>query len=449
VTQRVNRFYLEAALTDNSTQKNRKDIDIQGTSSAGVLPLLNQLAKRLDSGASGFSTRNNLAAKNFVQAAESSKVQERAAALMDAINVDPSFGLAYIALADVDAQSAPKAIPALLQMGLIHQAGFTPFDRVRFNALQARYSHVPLAQQESAFRAILQVAPNDIDALAGVGSLSFLAGNATDGRRYLERALALNVGNVNLRRALADGLFETRHFAEAEKLLVGMDNNIALLPQLATCVLLEGDLARANAIADRFVASVANPDARMLYRAVWLKLSGQSEKAAQLLNNANFTQPQIHAFALSELAVWQMMSNNFRAARQSATNAQQLDPRPGSFGAVVALLAAADGPAEPFKELVDNSFLAGNEPAKNSVLGYGFFLGGHFADAAQCWQNLLQQSGGVDLRARAMLAASLIHQGKTDQGRQIKVEPFAPDFSDLYAAVSFLEMNRDLGIGVR
>lgn len=449
ITQRANYLYVQAALTDTSTQKNLEDIDLRGPDSAGIVSLLNALAKRIDSTASLFSTSNNAALQDFVQAAETSNVQDRANALSKAVSADRSFGMAYMALADVDAQSAPKSIPGLLESGASHEAGFTPFDRLRFDALRARYFHLPLAQQEAAFRAILQVAPNNVDALGALGTFSFLSGDAAAGTRYLERAVDLNAGNPNLRRALADGLLQTRHFAQAEKLLVAMDNNVAVLPELAICVLLEGDVARANTIADRFIASIGNADLKTLFRAVWLKLSGHSAEATQLLTTSKFQQPQIQAIAWSEVAVWQMIRNDFGAARQSAAAAERLDARPGSFSSLVAILSAADGPADKWKQQVNESFLSGDEQAKNAVLGYGLFLGGHFAEAAEFWQNMLLQSGHIDLRARTMLAASLIAQGRADQTHKINVEPFAPDFGDLYAAVSFLEMNRDLGIGVR
>ena len=449
VTQRNGRISLDTAVASNLSQQNRQVIDLNGTNSSDFLPLLNELAKRIDSRASSFSTRNNRALQAYVTALSQQAAQQRIAALTDAISLDPSFGLAYMTLADVEVQAAPQALPALLQSASSHSATFTPLDRTRFNAFHARYSHAPLPKEEAAFRAVLQIAPNETDALITVGSLSFLRGDATDGKQNLQRALELNPGNINIRKALADGFFETRQFAEAEKLLVGMDNNASVLPELAICVLLEGDPARANTIAERLFASLSTPDAKTFFRAVWLKVSGQSERAVQLLSSANFAQPSAQAIAFAELSIWQMLANNFPAAKQLAAKAQHVDSRPGSLGSIVAILANSNEPAGVWKQQVDGSFLSGNEQVKKVVLGYGFFLGGHYAEAAQVWDMLLQQSGGADLRARAMLAASLIQQGKTDQAQQIKVEPFVPDLSDLYAAVSFLELNRDLGISAK
>jgi len=449
VTQRDGRISLNTAITDNGTQQNQRVIDLKGASSSGILPLLNELAKQIDNRAASFSTKSNRALEAYVNGASTTVPQQRLAALADAIHIDPSFGLAYLALADADAQSAPQALPALLQAAAGHTAQFTPLDRARFNAYLARYSHAPLAKQEAAFRAVLQVAPNESDALVTAGSLSFLRGNAADGTRYLQRALELNPGNVSVRKALADGLFETRRFAEAEKLLVGMDNNQAVLPELAVCVLLEGDAARANTIAERLFASIANPDAKTLVHAAWLEFSGQSQKAVELLSSAKFAQPAAQSFAYGELSVWQMIANDFAGAKQWASKAQQLDPRPGSAGSIVAMLAKANEPADMWKQEIESSFIASNEQLKTAVLGYGFFLGAHYSEAAQVWNAALQQSGDSDLRARAMLAASLSREGKADQAKQIKVEPFVPEFGDLYAAISFLEITRYLGIGVR
>ena len=443
------RISVSADVTDNATQKNAEVINLEGQINPGILPLLNRLAKRLDASASNFSTNNGQALQLFINAATMPKAQGRVALLTQAVTLDPSFGLAYIALADAETQADPAAIAALLKTAAAHEAQFTPFDRARFHALELRYSHAPVAEQEAAFRAVLQIAPNQSDALAAVGTLSFLRGDAKSGEAYLGKALELNPGNVNLRRSLADGLFETRHFADAEKVLVGLDNNVSLLPELAVCVLMEGDAARANTIADRLFASIANTDVKTLFQAVWWKLSGQTPKAVEALNKTNFVSPGARAIAYSELAVWQMMDHNFAPAKPLAAKALQADPRPGSFGSTVSLLADANEAADAWRQQVNNSFFAANPQSKNTVLGYGFFLGQHYMEAADVWQTILNQSGGADLRARAMLAASLRGQGKTDQARQVNVQPFVPDFGDLYASVSFFQMNRDLGIGVR
>jgi hypothetical protein len=105
-----------------------------------------------------------------------------------------------------------------------------------------------------------------------------------------------------------------------------------------------------------------------------------------------------------------------------------------------------DAPAAEWRDQVSALGLRG-EPAQ-IVLGYGFFLNRHYAEAAEVWQQILQRSGGADLRARAMLAASLEHEGRAADARTILVQSFVPDFNDLYAAVPFKEMRRLLQLQV-
>ncbi|MGA8030162.1 MAG: hypothetical protein WB992_23700, partial [Bryobacteraceae bacterium] len=69
-----------------------------------------------------------------------------------------------------------------------------------------------------------------------------------------------------------------RRFADAEKILVGLDQNTAVLPELAVCILLEGDKRRANAAAEKF-AGVLSPDAKKVYLAQWMALSGHPDQA--------------------------------------------------------------------------------------------------------------------------------------------------------------------------
>ena len=54
----------------------------------------------------------------------------------------------------------------------------------------------------------------------------------------------------------------------------------------------------------------------------------------------------------------------------------------------------------------------------------------------------LRQSGGTDLRSRAMLAASLDRAGQRRASSGLPVLPFLPDFNDPYTAIAFNEMRR-------
>jgi cytochrome c-type biogenesis protein CcmH/NrfG len=83
-------------------------------------------------------------------------------------------------------------------------------------------------------------------------------------------------------------------------------------------------------------------------------------------------------------------------------------------------------------------------PAAPLLPGYSAFLSGHFEEAARFWQNIVQQTGDADLRARAMLAASLNGAGRTEDANKTLVMPFVPDLSDGGIAIAFNQMRQRL-----
>ena len=442
IENRNGRIRIEAVFTDLHTQRNRNVLEIDGPSPAGLVGSINRLAKRIDEHASDFSTNSERALQAFTGAAESTQLQARVQMVREAASIDPAFGLAYIMWLEMAAQSAPQAISGIMATAKNHVPSFTGLDRARFNTLAARLLHAPLPQQEASLRTLLQLAPNSVDALATLGSLRFLEGDPGSGGRLLGRALELSPGNTSIRQQLGQGLLEARRFSEAEQMFVGLDNNPASLPSLATCVLLEGDTTRADTIIERFIGSVANPDLKTLFRDTWLAVSGQSGKAIAGVQTSTFENPMLRSIALSQLAMWQLMGKDAAGARKSATEAVRLDPRSVSFAAAAMLVTEGGRSVNEWRQMVDVSPIASDQQAKESVLGYGFFLNGRYSEAAQVWQQALDRSGGADLRARTMLAASFDRAGKRDDPRKVLVEPFVPEFGDLYAAVSFAEMRR-------
>ncbi len=436
VEDRQGRISIEATFTDMSTQRNHAVIRVDAASSAGLLSVGNALAKKIDEHAVDFSTKNSRVLQAFTAAAESASSEGRVQMLDEAISNDPGFGLGYITLAETVARSREQNLAALLQTGANRSASFTPLDRVRFNALRGQLSHASLEEQENAQAAVLQLAPNNSDALVALGSDRFLQGDGTRGRELLGRALELSPGNANIRNQLALGLLETRRFADAEKIFAGLNNNVSVLPELAVCILLEGDEARANAIADKLANSVYSGD-KQAYRATWFALSGHLDKAINAMQG--FYDP---AVGLAQTSVWQLMQKDFAGAKKNASSAMQLANRNIPVGVVGMLLSEGDRLPEQWRDKVDAAAL--NDQAKQAILGYGFFLYGHYSEAADVWRKALQESGGADLRARAMLASSLDHAGRSGEARKILVQPFVPEFGDLYAAISFREMRRML-----
>lgn len=444
VENRDGRISIAGTIVDPATQQIRQVVRVQAPSSGGLLPAVNELAKRLNAEATYYSTKSERALRAFTSAAETPNLQNRIVMLENAIAADPAFGLAYIALTEILAQTGQDPAP-LLEKAASHLRSFTPVDRVRFNAVMARMSHAPLPQLEQATSAVVKIAPNQLDTLVTLASDRFLLGDADGGERALKRAVELSPGNANLRQQLAVGLLETKQFANAEKVFQSIDNNPSILPALSVCILLEGDVTRADVVFNRYLALRPPADpVTPIIRAEWLALSGRRPQALQLLQDTAFPNAGVRAIALSQTAIWQLMTNDRAAAERSAASAFQLSHQLGLFAL---LITKGNAPAAEWRDQVNTSGI--KEQTKQVVLGYGFFLNGRYHEAVQVWSHILQQSGGTDLRARAMLASSMDRASDAADARKVLVEPFVPEFGDLYAAVSFDEMHRLLGVGVR
>ena len=208
--------------------------------------------------------------------------------------------------------------------------------------------------------------------------------------------------------------------------------------------MLEGDVARANTAAENFFKTISNSELQTVLRAAWLEITAQHSKALDSLESGKFANTNIKAVALGEAAVLRMRVKDTAGAKKDAGLALVADPRPGSFATVVNLLINGNLPPQDWRKQVDGAGL--NPQVKEPVIGYGFFLNGHFDEAAQEWRQILDRSNGTDLRARAMLAASLNKAGKSADAQKLTVLPFALEFGDLYGPISFDEMRRLTGL---
>ncbi len=429
VEEQSGRLDLRAAIAETATQQNRQILTVAGTASS-LASQLDELAKRIDGQATQFSTHNERALESFALSISSSGPQ-KLQHLKDAIGSDPSFGLAYVALADSLAETNNPEVNGVLENAESHRASFTPLDKARFELLRSRLSQAPLSDQATAGAALVKMLPNDPEALSALASSLFLQGRGADAERFMNRAIQISPENANLRQKLAAELVETGQFAQAEKVWQSLAANPGVLPQLAACILLEGDSQRANDTFEKFLAPVANPDAKALLGASWQALSGHREAAIRQLTSARFNDPRVGAFAQNQLVLWLLMDKNYQGAKQMAPT-----------GPLAELLAAGAPSAEAWEAKVKTF---PDKKARAALEAYGLFLHGFYPQAAEAWQQIEQRSGGTDLPARAMEAASLRLAGRTEDARKIRVQPFLPDFNNFYAAVSFSQLRSLLG----
>ncbi len=442
---RQSKIHITAEVVDTKTQKTTATQEIDANSASTLIPALDTLAKRLDQTAAEFPTKNTEALSLLTKAGSTQVPQQRLDAFKKAIALDPNFGFAYFLLLQTVAPAGPESYKDAVADAKAHLASFQPYDRARIQALLAQLAHAPLKERTASVEALLKVAPNDWEALSMIASVRFLNGDANAGSAALNKAIQLNPNNPSLKAELAEGLVQSKRFAEAEHVLSQLSNSPAGLAELATTILLEGDVKRATETAEKFITQVKNPDFQILLRATWSELSGDRAKALSLAETSQFTNPQIHGMALSEATVWRLMNKDFAGARRTADLGMKSDSKTTPITLVSSLLVAPDQSAEEWRKRVEASPL--NPALKEPVLAYGFFLNGHYPEAAAEWRKAYDAGEGADLRVRAMLAASLDKAGNTAEAQKIKVEPFLiRDFADVYGAVAFSEMRRLTGL---
>ncbi len=267
-------FLIHPTVRNLTAQSARELAVVRRPLAEGLIGALDQVSKEIDSGASAFSTRRDDALSSFVAALGASDAQTRRAYLETATRADPGFGLAYVALIDTAVQAHQDAQP-IIARARANLGRFTPLDRARVIALDTRLSHAPLRDQARTAASVLALAPNNVDTLTVLGSLNYLEGDAVHGSDLLHRALELSPGNIAVRRQMARGLLEAKQFRAAEQILNQIGVNSSVLPELAVCVLLEGDTARADAIFAKYLEqqqAVADPAVPLL-RANWNAIS--------------------------------------------------------------------------------------------------------------------------------------------------------------------------------
>lgn len=444
IESRQGGLHLESSIVDVSTQKVIKVVSSDASSASVVLPAVNALAKKIDAAAIDFSTNVTPAWQAVATAESNNNPQQRAQFLNQAISRDPNFGFAWVSLMEMIVPNRQTDLKNMIDEGKTHRASFTPYDKAKFDASLNRLSDAAPADQIKTAQDVLKLAPNDLQVITVLGNYQILQGDGVTGEQSLRHAAALNPANISLRFQLARGLMELRKYKDAETILTSIDKTPAVYPELATVILLEGDKARAETTVNKFIDTVQNAEIRPLLHGAWAVMSGDREKGIVLAQGATFKEPNLQELALGQISIWQLMGGDYGGVQKTIGMMTRIpSPQPSPLPILMGLLADKTSSASDWQNKVQGIQMP--DGIKQPILAYGFFLRGNYEDAAKVWQQVNDKSHGEDLHARAMLASSLDHAGKKAEAQRINVLPFTPEFTDLYAAISFTEMRRMLG----
>ena len=341
------RIRLVATLTDLEHASTRSTFAVEGNESAGLLPLLNQLARQISQSAREFGTRSPDAFRAYAEALNGKDPQAILASLDSAEKSDPHFSAvvlfrAKILLAEGKRDEALQALAAgrAASTNTIDSAEFDYLatgirgDRAgRIKALESLTTLTPadprwmreladlqLSERRftaaaQAFERLTQIDPDDPSIWNQLGYAYSYALDLANAKRALEHYNELLGGqNWNAFDSLGEVSFYFGDFAAAEKyFLQSRQNNAARaeeeLLKAAQARLMTGDLPGADGIlaSSLQLAKPAQRKAAEFEKIQWDFLTGRRKSSiAQLDRLIPSFDPEQQSLALSQLAIWKL-----------------------------------------------------------------------------------------------------------------------------------------------
>lgn len=389
VSEYQGRLEIRAAIEDLDRRKTLTSFVLSGPASDGLLPLLNQLAKRLTNAARSFSTANPAAFHLYGQALSA---QDSASALHEyqaATDADPRFVMAYIARAEILFAGNDRA--GGLQV-LAEARGKNPdvIDGAEIDYLSASGAGdssgrekaltaltrltpanskplVELAEQQFAgrkfqdavrsYEAATRLSPDDPGIWNELGYAYAQLGDLTRARSTIEHYQALAPNAANPLDSLGEVCFFLGDFANAAKYFERAHQKNpgaggSELSKAAQARLLAGDLAGADALFEQYIALVQAPERGFagLQRAQWEFLTGRRKGAmARIEQLIPRLEGDARSFGLCQLSIWKLETGDANSAAdladQAAAHAQssQAHNLSATCRAIVAMGASNSG----------------------------------------------------------------------------------------------------------
>ena len=325
--------HFEFVVEDARTHKAVENVSASGN----ALPVLDQLARKLDPGAHAFSSANPQA----VAAWGRGQYEE-------AVSLDPDFGAAWLSWAQSLATAKDTAQASMIAARALARSSLrSPADRLQLQYLSASLHQDAQAADEAlsalarlmphdlsllrrlaaeqmatrrfsdsakSYQALLQEEPDDIESWNQLAYAQALAGDVESAQKSLERYGRDPAHAANALDSRGETLFLNGKFGEAEKnFLQAHDKNSAMLGggdllKAAYARWLGGDLPGADHLFGRYLAfRTEQKDPLVSWRqAVWEYATGREPAAIAHLSSV--TSPPAANVARAQLAQWMDLS---------------------------------------------------------------------------------------------------------------------------------------------
>ncbi len=420
------------------TFQNGKLLTASGKLSAGVLPLLDALARQISPAPNSYGTKNEVALREIFQGIAAPSQDESLAHLELALRADPAFAQAYLVkiqllLARGDANGA-KAASA---QAASHANGFSGLERAKLAMMQASLGGSRSDRVEALSRLVAAV-PTDVQAMDSLANLQIAGKKFADAIRTYQTALKVDPANIvlwnslayvqaysgdstgalnsleayrklapndaNVNDTLAEIHFLFGRFAEAEKnFLEANRRNRTLvngqeLYRAAVSAFLAGNpKSAAEHMQEYFDGLKSAKDPLLAVRkAIWAYQTGDQSALSQLQSFAaqKDSPPEAASVAHSQLAIWLLDSDQRDKAREEVSKAAALAATPGSrnFAGVSGFLAAPAASTAEWKLRAERAAPA-QLAAQRQVMAYALLLARQYADAAAIWKAVYDDAG--------------------------------------------------------
>jgi Flp pilus assembly protein TadD len=436
--ERNGRIGIRATLEDLGRTKTLESFELEGAASAGFLPLANELARRLSSGARTFSTSNEKAFRFYGEALAARDLKDVEQALEAAVQVDPGFSAGYVDEAkvleetgdrerarqviQVGAGTRPDAIErANLEyvaatasgdgagrMSALEQlTAATPANPSIFKELgEMRFARRQFQQAAMEYRAAAHLDPDEPGTWNELGYALAWAKDLSGAREALAEYQKLAPGDANVLDSEGEVSYMRGDFKSAgEYFEKAAAKNPAEFVKAAEARLMVGDLPRADALFLKRLGpeASANRAGAEYQMAQWEFQTGRRragvvrmEKLSQELKG------DLQSLALSQLAVWKLETGDGKAAadlaKQAVAGAQS--PVVRKMGAIAAVIAAG-GATSSGSKLADM---------------YALLLVKKYREALPLLQSAYAETNpSVDGEIRTLLASAYVETGAIDK----------------------------------
>lgn len=346
---------IRATVEDIGKTRAVEHLEVEGPLAGGFLPLANELARRLSSGARHFGTSSENALRFYGEALGAPDLAATERALESARNADPGFAASYRDQARLLAGTGGR--DRALQLIQAGEQGkqLDSIDRAELQYVGAAASGDANARMQ-ALETLAHVTPANATVFADLGEAQFERRNFSEAVRNYQAATLLNPDNPRTWNSLGYALAWTRNMngarqaiQEYEKLAPEDTNaldslgevsfylgdfesaakyfqqaaqrNPAELLKAAEARLMTGELNVADAFFAKYVGQAQG--ARAAYQmAQWEFLTGRRMAGMAALEKLG---PQLEgdaqSLALSQLAIWELEAGDSKAAVDFANQA--------------------------------------------------------------------------------------------------------------------------------